>query len=58
MARAGLAATMIAIAMVASLITVVDLVVLNHFMLINPDNRIEVGLVVVLLALGRGRRAR
>ena len=46
-ARAGLAATMIAIAMLASLITVVDLVVLNDFMLINPDNRFEVGLVVV-----------
>lgn len=46
-ARAGLAATMIAIAMIASLITVVDLVVLNHFMLINPDNRFEVGLVIV-----------
>ncbi len=43
--RAGIAATMIAIAVVASLITVIDLVVLNHFMLINPDNRTEVGLV-------------
>ena len=42
-ARAGIGATMIAIALVASLITVVDLVVLNHFMLINPDNRTEVG---------------
>jgi hypothetical protein len=34
-ARAGLAATMIAIAVVASLITVIDLVELNHFMLMT-----------------------
>jgi hypothetical protein len=34
-ARAGLAATMIAIAVVASLVTVIDLVALNHFMLIG-----------------------
>ena len=44
-ARAGLAATMIAIAVVASLITVIDLVALNHFMLISPSDRIEVVLV-------------
>ena len=46
-ARAGLAATMVAIAVVASLVTVVDLVVLNHYMLIAPGNRTEVGLVVL-----------
>jgi two-component system sensor histidine kinase BaeS len=46
-ARAGLAATMIAIAVVASLITAVDLVLLNHFMLIDPGNRTEVGLVAL-----------
>jgi signal transduction histidine kinase len=46
-ARAGLAATMVAIAVVASLVTVVDLVVLNHYMLIAPGNRTEMGLVVV-----------
>jgi signal transduction histidine kinase len=46
-ARASLAATMIAIAVVASLITAVDLVLLNHFMLINPGNRTEVGLVAL-----------
>jgi signal transduction histidine kinase len=45
--RAGLAATMVAIAVVASLVTVVDLVVLNHFMLINPGNRTEIGLVAL-----------
>ncbi len=44
-ARAGLAATMIAIAVVASLVTVIDLVALNHFMLISPSDRIEVVLV-------------
>lgn len=46
-ARAGLAWTMVAIAVVASLVTVVDLVVLNHYMLIEPGNRTEVGLVVL-----------
>ena len=46
-ARAGLAATMVAIAVVASLITAVDLVLLNHFMLIDPGNRTEVGLVAL-----------
>jgi signal transduction histidine kinase len=46
-ARAGLAATMVAIAVVASLVTVVDLVVLNHYMLIAPGNRTEMGLVVL-----------
>ena len=46
-ARARLAATMIAIAVVASLITAVDLVLLNHFMLIDPGNRTEVGLVAL-----------
>ena len=45
--RAGLAATMVAIAVVASLVTIVDLVVLNHFMLINPGNRTEIGLVAL-----------
>ncbi|MGN6379999.1 MAG: sensor histidine kinase [Gaiellales bacterium] len=45
--RAGLAATMVAIAVVASLVTVIDLLVLNHFMLINPGNRTEVGLVAL-----------
>ena len=33
--RAGLAYTLIAIAVIASLVTVVDLLVLSHFMLIN-----------------------
>jgi signal transduction histidine kinase len=46
-ARAGLAWTMVAIAVVASLVTVVDLVVLNHYMLIAPGNRTELGLVVL-----------
>jgi signal transduction histidine kinase len=46
-ARAGLAWTMVAIAVVASLVTVVDLLVLNHYMLIAPGNRTEVGLVVL-----------
>lgn len=46
-ARAGLAATMVAIAVVASLVTVVDLLVLSHYMLIAPGNRTEVGLVVL-----------
>jgi signal transduction histidine kinase len=46
-ARASLAATMIAIAVVASLITAIDLVLLNHFMLIDPGNRTEVGLVAL-----------
>jgi len=45
--RAGLAATMIAIAVVASLVTVLDLLVLNHFMLISPGNRAEIGLVAL-----------
>ena len=45
--RAGLAATMIAIAVVASLVTVLDLLVLNHFMLVNPGNRAEIGLVAL-----------
>ena len=45
--RAGLAWTMIAIAVVASLVTVVDLLVLNHFMLVNPGNRSEVGFVAL-----------
>jgi signal transduction histidine kinase len=39
--RAGLAYTLIAIAVIASLVTVVDLLVLSHFMLINPDNPAE-----------------
>ena len=30
---------MIAIAVVASLVTVLDLLVLNHFMLVNPGNQ-------------------
>jgi signal transduction histidine kinase len=45
--RAGLAATMIAIAVVASLVTVIDLLVLNHFMLVNPGNHLEIGLVAL-----------
>lgn len=45
--RAGLAWTMVAIALVASLVTVLDLLVLNHFMLLNPGNRTEVGLVAL-----------
>jgi signal transduction histidine kinase len=44
-ARTRLAVTMVAIAGVASLVTVVDLVVLNHFMLIDPNDRAQVGLV-------------
>ena len=43
--RAGLSATMIAIAVVASVVTVVNMVVLNHYMLLNPDNWLEVALV-------------
>ena len=39
--RAGLAYTLIAIAVIASLVTVVDLLVLSHFMLIRPDNPAE-----------------
>ena len=39
--RAGLAYTLIAIAVIASLVTVVDLLVLSHFMLISPDNPAE-----------------
>ncbi|HEY3766401.1 MAG TPA: histidine kinase dimerization/phospho-acceptor domain-containing protein, partial [Gaiellales bacterium] len=39
--RAGLAYTLIAIAVIASLVTVVDLLVLSHFMLINPGNPTE-----------------
>jgi signal transduction histidine kinase len=46
-AHAGLAATMTAIAVVASLITAVDLVLLNHFMVIDPQNPTEVGLVAL-----------
>ena len=45
--RAGLAWTMIAIAVVASLLTVLDLLVLNHFMLVDPGNRAEVGFVAL-----------
>ena len=55
-ARAGLAATtMIAIAVVASLVTVIDLVALNHFMLISPSDRIEVVLVAGYSLSGRRR---
>ena len=39
--RVGLAYTLIAIAVIASLVTVVDLLVLNHFMLITPGNPTE-----------------
>jgi signal transduction histidine kinase len=39
--RLGLAYTLIAIAVIASLVTVVDLLVLNHFMLISPGNPTE-----------------
>ena len=45
--RAGLSATMIAIAVVASAVTVVDMVVLNHYMLLDPGNWLEVTLVAV-----------
>ena len=41
--RLGLAYTLIAIAVIASLVTVVDLLVLSHFMLISPDNPAELG---------------
>src|SRR3954447_26495217 len=43
--RAGLSATMVAIAVVASAVTVVDMVVLNHYMLLDPGNWLEVTLV-------------
>ena len=43
--RAGLSATMIAIAVVASAVTVVDMVVLNHYMLLEPGNWVEIALV-------------
>jgi signal transduction histidine kinase len=39
--RLGLAYTLIAIAVIASLVTVVDLLVLSHFMLISPGNPAE-----------------
>ncbi len=37
--RAGLASILIAIAVIASLVTVVDVLVLNHFMLLIPATR-------------------
>ena len=43
--RAGLSATMIAIAVVASAVTVIDMVVLNHYMLLEPGNWLEITLV-------------
>ncbi len=52
-ARARLASIMVAIAVVASLVTVVDLVALNHFMLINPGDHAELALVA-LYSLGAG----
>ena len=39
--RAGLAYILIAIAVIASLVTVVDVLVLSHFMLLNPGNPAE-----------------
>jgi signal transduction histidine kinase len=39
--RAGLAYTLIAIAVIASLVTVVDLLVLSHFMLVTPGDPAE-----------------
>ena len=39
--RAGLASMLIAIAVIASLVTVCDLLVLGHFMLINSGNPTE-----------------
>ena len=46
-ARAGLAATMVAIACTASLITAIDLMVLDHYMLIEPDRGAEIALVIL-----------
>lgn len=46
-ARAGLAATMVAIACTASLITAIDLMVLDHYMLIDPDRGAEIALVIL-----------
>jgi len=51
--RAGLAPTMVAIALVASLVTVLDVLVLNHFMLLDPGNRAEI-LSVALYSLTAG----
>ena len=45
--RAPLSYTLIAIAVVASSVTVVDMVLLNHFMLLNPDNCAEIALVAL-----------
>jgi signal transduction histidine kinase len=51
--RAGLGPTMVAIALVASLVTVLDVLVLNHFMLLDPGNRAEI-LSVALYSLTAG----
>ncbi len=51
--RAGLGPTMVAIALVASMVTVLDVLVLNHFMLLDPGNRAEI-LSVALYSLTAG----
>jgi signal transduction histidine kinase len=51
-ARAGLAVTMVAIAMVASLTTLADLVILNHFMLISPNSGAEIAVALYSLTVG------
>ena len=45
--RAPLSYTLVAIAVVASTVTVVDMVLLNHFMLLNPDHWAEITLVAL-----------
>jgi two-component system, OmpR family, sensor histidine kinase BaeS len=45
--RAPLSYTLVAIAVVASSVTVVDMVLLNHFMLLNPDHWAEITLVAL-----------
>jgi signal transduction histidine kinase len=45
--RAGLAYTLIAIAVIASLVTVVDLLMLSHFMLIMAGDRVELVFVAL-----------
>jgi signal transduction histidine kinase len=45
--RAPLSYTLVAIAVVASSVTVVDMVLLNHFMLLNPGHWAEITLVAL-----------
>jgi signal transduction histidine kinase len=45
--RAPLSYTLVAIAVVASSVTVVDMVLLNHFMLLNPNHWAEITLVAL-----------